>query len=361
MLAAPRGLGKSQVAPALAVALATGGKFRGEEVRPMRVFLVDRDNPKGVVWERLRAWGADKAPALFVLTREDAPSLKDKVAWDKFPVDQCEVVIIDSIGASTEGVTEKEGKQTSEILATLLDLSMRGPAVLLLNNTDKTAANFKGREEWAARVDILDEIRDATGFVPSGERPWWQELPEDGAKDWAKRSARRKGRIDYRLAFVPSKFRLAQEPEPFCVEIHLPEVEPWTLRDVPAGLLKTGEEVKAKAEQVKRERLEQAATALTTAVNERNVSGTPLQKTEAEEYLCGKPWELKRAKATIFARCRGLKVRWAPTRGASCNAPVVCHRCRHRLTVVPLHPSRCPRAAFCHSGWWCASNTIWAR
>jgi hypothetical protein len=32
------------------------------------------------------------------------------------------VVLIDSLGAATEGVSEKEGRQTQEFLATLKDL-----------------------------------------------------------------------------------------------------------------------------------------------------------------------------------------------------------------------------------------------
>ena len=109
---------------------------------------------------------------------------------------------------------QQEGKLTTEVLATLLNLARQGLAILLLQNTTKDGSNMKGRGEWADRADIVYEIRDATDFIPSGNLPWWQELPPAGEDAWAKRAARRKKRTTYRLAFIASKFRIAQEPEP---------------------------------------------------------------------------------------------------------------------------------------------------
>lgn len=286
LIAAPKGIGKTQIVHALAVALATGGVFRGEKLPPKRVLLVDRDNPATVVRQRLRSWGASAADALSILTRQKAPPLTDKAAWGTFPVDQYDVVLVDSVGASTEGVTEKEGRQTTEIVATLKDLATRGPAVLLLANTTKDALSYKGRDEWAAGVDILYEVRDATGLTPSGKLPWFQELPEGGATAFANRAARRQGRVDYRLAFIPAKFRLGPDPEPFCLEIHLPKDEPWTLRDVTAEILKAGEAARAKEEAAKDERLEKAAQALAEEVRERALAGSPMRSNkDAESWL----------------------------------------------------------------------------
>jgi len=287
LIASPRGLGKTQVSHALAVALATGGIFRGERVKSVRVLLLDRDNPETIVKRRLRAWGAIEATNLRILTRQNAPALQDKAAWEQFPLTDYDVLIVDSVGSSTEGITEKEGKQTTEVLATILDLSRKGLAILLLQNVTKDGMNFKGRGEWADRVDILYEIRDATSFTPSGKKPWWQELPPAGEAAWAERAARRKGRIDYRLAFIPSKFRLGVEPEPFCLELHLPPDAPWTLQDVTEALVNAGEAAKTEAERAKEDRLYTAALALSDLVAEQAASGTPMLKTQAETWLCG--------------------------------------------------------------------------
>jgi Bifunctional DNA primase/polymerase, N-terminal/AAA domain len=284
-IAAPRGLCKTLIIHGVAYAMATGGLFRGERVEPLRVLLVDRDNPERVVKERLRGWGAANAANFHLLTRGDAPDLKDKKAWENFPVDHYDVVIIDSVGSFTEGITEKEGKETTQVLATVLDLIHRGPAVILLANCTKDALSVKGRGEWSDRVDIIYEGRDATGFTPSGKKPWFQELPDAGEDAWADRSARRKNRTDYRLAFIPSKFRLGAEPEPFCLEVSVPKDQPWTLTDVTADIIKGADDaieaVKAKEEK----RLSDAAKILADAVKDRADAGEPILKTDAENFL----------------------------------------------------------------------------
>lgn len=285
LMAAPRGLGKTLVAHGASVTIARGGNFRGESVTSMRVLLVDRDNPKHVVKSRLRGFGAGNAGKLKVLTREDAPDLRDKSAWESFPVTDYDVIVIDSLGSFTEGVTEKEGKETTQILATVLDLIHRGPAVLLLANCTKDALSVKGRGEWMDRVDIVYEVRDATAFTPSGKKDWWMELPEAGESAWGDRAARRKNRTDYRLAFVPSKFRLGAQPDPFCLELRLPADEPWTLDDVTGDLIQAGENV-IKESAAKKEQKEKAAVdALAEVVGARHAVEKTILKTEAQDYL----------------------------------------------------------------------------
>ncbi len=299
LFAAPRGLGKTQTAHALGNALAMGGVFRDEHLQSARLLIVDLYNPDAIIKKRLRAWGAAHAPNLHVLTRQHAPDLKDKAAWAAFPVENYDVVIIDSVGASTEGVTEKEGKQTTEILATVLDLARKGIAILLLSNTIKDGTNLKGRGEWADRADIIYEIRDATGFLPSGKKPWWQELPEAGEASWADRAARRKGQTDFRLAFVCSKFRLGVEPEPFCIELHLPENETWSLCDVTAEIHQAGQETIRAAENLRSVKLKSATEALAKVVKERADLQEPILKTEAESFLKEQHLSQKAARTLI--------------------------------------------------------------
>jgi hypothetical protein len=62
----PRGLGKTHAAHAMAVKPAAAGR---------RVLLLDRDNSGAEITRRLRGWGAETAPSLKVLTRDQAPSL----------------------------------------------------------------------------------------------------------------------------------------------------------------------------------------------------------------------------------------------------------------------------------------------
>ena len=238
---APRASGKSIVALCLALALAQGGVFRGEQVPQRRVALVDRDNPPALVRKRLRWLGAHQVAGLTVFTRDKAPPLTDAEAWAAFPVDQFDVVIVDSIGAATEGVSEKEGKQTQQYLATLKNLAHRGPAILGLDNTNKAALNYRGRGEKGDTVDILYEARNITGWTPTHGGDWWEDLPDFGEHTWQQRATRRKGQQVLRIAFVPSKFRLAIDPEPFVLEIDTRQ-EPWTLTDITATIATAGEQ-----------------------------------------------------------------------------------------------------------------------
>jgi hypothetical protein len=295
VVSAPRASGKSLVALYLAVALAKGGVFRGEQLPRLRVLLVDRDNPPSLIRKRLRWLGAHQVTGLKVLTREMAPPLTDKTAWGQFPAEDYEVVIIDSLGAATEGVSEKEGRETQEFLATLKDLASRGPALLCLDNTTKSAMSYRGRGEKGDAVDILYECRNITGWMPSQAGDWWEGLPDFGEHTWQQRATRRKGQAVMRVAFVPSKFRLAIEPEAFVLEIDTRQ-EPWTLADVTATVATEGEQAAQEARHHDRVKVEQAEQTLVKAIAARD-AGEPMLKSEAEDILrgCGLKREIARA------------------------------------------------------------------
>ena len=199
-----------------------------------KVLLIDRDNPRRVVRERLRSFGATRdLSALKILSRENAPPLTNTRAWAEFPYYEYDLVILDSIDSAAEGVGEQDSTKPSLAIAPLLDIARRenGPAVLLLGNTIKTAAHSRGSGVIEDRADIVFEVRDATNFHPTGKKPWIEELPAADAGSWTGRSTRRKRLSKYRLAFIATKFRIGEEPEPFIMEIDL-TVEPWTVRDV---------------------------------------------------------------------------------------------------------------------------------
>ena len=83
------------------------------------------------------------------------------------------------------------------------------------------------------------EVRDCTNFHPSGKKPWIEELPAADAGSWASKSSRRKGQVKFRLAFIPTKFRIGEEPEPFAMEINT-ESQPWTMTDVTDSIRQAG-------------------------------------------------------------------------------------------------------------------------
>jgi AAA domain len=287
-LYSPRGLGKTQVAYAIAVRLARTG---------LRVLLVDRDNPRHEIRRRLKKWGGHDASHFKLITRDKAPALTDALAWSAFPLNTFDVVIIDSIDASTEGVGEGDSAKPSVAFAAVLDLARRadGPAILVLGNVVKSGAHSRGSGVLEDRGDVVYEIRDATDLKPSGQKDWWHELAPAGVGDGAARASRRKRRDVYRLAFIPTKFRLGEEPEPFVLEIDH-RAEPWTLRDVTADLVEAGHHALTSAISERQAQVAQATHHLLAEMRHRADYGKPpLTKGEAEElvYAAG----LKRAAA----------------------------------------------------------------
>jgi hypothetical protein len=306
----PRGLGKTHVALALAVRLAAGGK---------RVLLLDRDNSQREVRRRLRAWGAEHLSTLHVMTRHDVPPLTDRDAWKRFPVGDYDFVIIDSLDASTEGVGEQDSAKPSKAVAPMLDIAHRadGPAILVLGNTIKSGLYGRSSGVVEDRADIVYEVRDATNFTPTGKKPWFMELPGAGRVDWADRAARRKQRDRLRLAFVSSKFRVGEEPEPFVLEIDL-SAEPWQCREVTAEMEADGVVAcEAAAEETAKQ--EQAATkTLQDEIARRESAGAqPLTKQMATAFLRGLGLKRDAARALIE---RAREVSWQfevlPTKGS---------------------------------------------
>ena len=289
-LFSPRGLGKTHIAWALAVALACDGK---------RVLYIDRDNSRREVKRRLRAWGGGGCHTLKTLTREKAPALTDTTAWAAFPNVDYDVVIVDSFDAAAEGVGEQDSSKPSRAIAALLDVARatNGPAVLILGNVIKSGAHSRGSGVIEDRADIVFEVRDATDVKPTGSKPWWEELPPAGADAWAQRATRRKKRDRYRLALVPSKYRVGEEPDPLALEIDL-SAEPWQLRNVADELIEMGEASRREAAEAGDKRLDAVADALRQAVKD---GGALLMNDEAIPLLVT-GHGLKRAEARALVQ-----------------------------------------------------------
>ncbi len=287
----PRGLGKTHVAHATAVRQASMG---------MRVLIIDRDNSRRELRRRLRGWGADGLTTLHVLGRDDAPPLTDRRAWSEFPSNY-DLVVIDSLDSSTEGVGEQDSAKPSMAMAPLLDIVHKaaGPAVLVLGNTVKSGTHGRGSGVIEDRADIVFEVRDATDFRPSGTKDWWLELPSADRGSWADRATRRRKRDTYRLAFVPSKFRVGEEPEPFVLEIRL-GTEPWECHDVTADIVTAGEQAVAQVAHERAERVQQATRALREEVANRAREGAALRRRQdAEPFLTDRGMSRRKARVLI--------------------------------------------------------------
>jgi hypothetical protein len=134
------------------------------------------------------------------------------------------------------------------------------------------------------------EVRDATDFHASGTKPWIEELPAGGADHWAARSSRRKRREKYRLAFIATKFRIGEEPDPFVLEIDV-TAEPWIVRDVTAAVDAEGCAAREQREKEYADAISRARASLIAELFRRQEAQEPiiLKEKDAVPYLmkCG--------------------------------------------------------------------------
>jgi hypothetical protein len=230
LIAAPSGIGKSVVAHILARELAIGGVYRGLSLGKARVLLVDTDNPRSLVQDRLSKVCTSHNIDLHISSREKTRPLSDVKYWNDLPADKYDVVILDSFGGATPGISEKEGAKYQEAIAVVRNIADRGPAVLVLDNTIKSAENYRGRGEKAERLDIVYECHDVTRWEPTGAE-WWLNLPDAGDNSWQERASRRHRTPKIRLAFIARKFRWGEEPVPFVLEVSF-DTSPWSFEDI---------------------------------------------------------------------------------------------------------------------------------
>jgi hypothetical protein len=283
IVAAPRGSYKTITALALAIALASGGTFRAEQVPKLSVLLLDRDNPPSIVQQLLRNLGAVDGHTLDIMTRDEAPPLTQKGAWQHFPSGKYDLVVIDSLGSATEGISEKEGKETQHYLATLKNLAYNGPAVLALDNTNRSGLAYRGRGEKADAIEVLYEARNITGWVPPTDAEWWEHLPDYGDNAWQQSATRRMNQQVLRIAFTPTKFRLGIFPAAFALEIDTRNT-PWLLQDITATLGTAGQDAATESRRKAQHQVSEAEKRLVFEL-QKHSAHSPMLKTDALRFL----------------------------------------------------------------------------
>lgn len=238
MFSAPAGLGKTQLTIMLGGLLSQGGIFRGEKLNPVRVCYICPDNPRDYMRSSFKNWGVDSDLLTFKGRGDTIPQLIEQEKWAKFQADEHDLIILDSWGSLTTGISEREGAKFTIAADTLVALAGKGLSVCLLNNTLKSGESFKGRQELEDRIDRHYELRDATELdgvntdeVKGVKAPWYIRLPKADAADFQDWNIRHQGKTSFRLGFIPTAKSRGPQVAPFCLELNLSQL-PWMARDV---------------------------------------------------------------------------------------------------------------------------------
>ena len=170
VLGSKPGVGKSWLAAALSIAVATGGEWLGHQAALGRVLYIDVENGSMLVRRRLQQLGAT-AEALggrlhYVTTAivlpggEDSRRLHDTIAAFK-----PDLVIIDTL-ASVAPSAERDTESMSLFLSDVWHHSREaGAAVLVL-------AHLRKSMQGAGKDDPLDSFRGAGHLVGAASRAW---------------------------------------------------------------------------------------------------------------------------------------------------------------------------------------------
>lgn len=169
MIAAPRGIGKTNLALATAYAVACGGGFLGWTAPQARKALyVDGEMPAQVMQERLARIAAqsDRAAAQFPaghlsflmsdLSETGLPDLstREGFAAIRGKLDPFDLIVFDNLSTLARSGKENEAESWVLMQEALLELRRSGKTVLLIHHTGK-AGQQRGTSK---REDILDTV-----------------------------------------------------------------------------------------------------------------------------------------------------------------------------------------------------------
>jgi hypothetical protein len=216
-----------------------------------KVIHYNFDMPDWMVGDRLDKFGFPEDGELFQIVRcEDCVVLNDSMFWHTVPVDQGDVIVIDSWGSACPLGTKDE-KPIKAVLSTLATLCDRGASIMILVNTTKNGKTFKGPEEIKGRADIMYELRNATGFRPSNKKFWLTELlekPGSAYDEWNYKKEHT-GADNLRVALAETKERYGQIL-PQAIEISSKQI-PWTVSDITHSFSRQAVEIEAAEETYK--------------------------------------------------------------------------------------------------------------
>ena len=165
MIYAPRGLGKTHLALAIALAIASGSKvLRWEALKARGVLFIDGEMPAHLLQERIElavtAGDYDPTAPLRILTPDlqpnSAPNILDPEDQARIcaVLEDIEVVILDNLSTLCRGGRENNADDWQEVQDFLLRLRQMHKTVVLIHHSGKSGQ----QRGTSRREDVLDTV-----------------------------------------------------------------------------------------------------------------------------------------------------------------------------------------------------------
>jgi hypothetical protein len=152
LLTGPPGIGKSFLAEALAVAVASGAKFLGRDCKQTPVLYEDKENDLSIVKHRLDILAGASVSGLYVWGgwNEEDPARFDDHRLLKFATEASPLIIFDTL-VRFHSADENAASEMSQVMEPLQRLADAGATVLVLHHRGKNEnSKFRGSEDIEA-------------------------------------------------------------------------------------------------------------------------------------------------------------------------------------------------------------------
>ncbi len=179
MIFAPRGVGKTRLAYAIAAALATGTTFlKWKAERPRRVLIVDGELPGAVLQERLREAIADIdnrsyaethisiVPSdLFERGLPDLATTEGQEILNRL-IGDAELIIFDNVSTLIRSGKENEAESWGVLQEWLLALRRAGRSTLLIHHAGRNGES-RGTSKREDIMDTIIRLNNPSDYLPS--------------------------------------------------------------------------------------------------------------------------------------------------------------------------------------------------
>jgi len=154
LITAPPGVFKTWLALYIGKCIARGELCLNRYTKKAVVYYIDKENPKGLIIDRLKKIGTDENLKFCGTCSEtDAPNLDGDISAYKELAKSDTVLIFDSLIRFHSG-EENSSSDMSKVISSLRSLTRSGASVIVIHHRGKSEHSYRGSSDILAGVDI---------------------------------------------------------------------------------------------------------------------------------------------------------------------------------------------------------------